>query len=141
RGFRLLKREKLEPFVLEVFENPEYRPTVYDFVESFSRRAVRVETVEEGNRTPCRFSRRMPVSTGGLHGHVAYPRQRFRCAGSGPFFVGVTVIDDENYRPRRCIWAEPPVAGERVITYQNVPLGKTLRLYGGFSYFLMRDDK
>src|SRR5262249_39686030 len=53
--------------------------------------------------------------------------------------VGVTIIDDQSYRPRRCIWAHPPFAGALRLRFANVPLGRTLRGFAGLSYFLFRD--
>jgi hypothetical protein len=92
-----------------------------------------------GLRATCAFTAHAAVVTGGLHGAVAFPRERYSCAGGGPFFVGVTIIDDQDYRPRRCIWAHPSLEGELTLHFPGVPMGKQLRGYAGLSYFLARD--
>ncbi len=45
--------------------------------------------------------------------------------GSGPYFnVGATVIADEEFRPRRCLWSHPFARGEIVTRFHHVPLGR-----------------
>ena len=46
-------------------------------------------------------------------------------APAGVFFnVGVTVIADEEFRPRRCLWSHPFARGEIVTRFHDVPLGQ-----------------
>src|SRR5690606_31423582 len=54
-------------------------------------------------------------------------------------FVGVTVIEDQGYRPRRCIWAHPASRGTLEIHFEAVTLGTTLRGYGGLPWLFERE--
>jgi hypothetical protein len=65
---------------------------------------------------------------------------RFDC-GKESSFVGITVIEDEHYRPRRCIWANPSPGKPLTLRFLRVPLRGKLRGYGGVSYFDERDGK
>src|SRR5690606_15050123 len=51
------------------------------------------------------------------------------------------VIEDQHYRPHRCIWAHPGEKAATVIRFPEVTLEKTLRGYGGLSWFLERETK
>jgi hypothetical protein len=55
--------------------------------------------------------------------------------------VGQTVIEDENYLPRRCIWAQPAEGQKTVIRFEAVVLGKSITGYGALPYFLERESK
>ena len=47
--------------------------------------------------------------------------QRFECPGGVFFNVGVTVIADEEFRPRRCLWSHPFARGEIVTPLPRRP--------------------
>lgn len=126
-------------FSLRVRENPNFSPTRFDFVEAVARGEAQISVRLRGADEPCRFSERARAASGGLHGHVAYPRARFRCGKGDEVFVGVTVIDDQQYRPRRCILARAPASGSLRIRFPAVPLASSLRGYAGLSYFIHRD--
>ncbi len=64
------------------------------------------------------------------------PAQRFACAGAS---VAVTVIDDERFRPRRCIWAPPQSDGPLTLRFANVPVGTRIQGYTGAPWLLTRD--
>lgn len=53
--------------------------------------------------------------------------------------MGVTVIEDQSYRPRRCVLVDPVARGQIVLRFNAVPLTKRLVGFAGFSYFLHRD--
>lgn len=125
------------PFTLRVLANPHYQKTLFSAVEQVSQALALVFRQGDSGRLPCAYQRRMP-RTGGLHGHVAFPAERYVCGERVEEFVGVTIIDDENFRPRRCVWAEPPAHGSLWINFPNVQFGKLLAGHMGSSYFLMR---
>jgi hypothetical protein len=126
-------------FNLRVLENPALVRPKYRLLDHVAPSDLTVAVVVDDQETPCPFTDRAPVTAGGLHGHVTFPRERFRCPGGESSFVGVTVIDDQEYLPRRCIWAQPPQRGTLRLRFSNVPLGTTLRGWAGLSYFLFRD--
>jgi len=137
-GWRELSRERHGDFVLRRVANPDHKPVAFDFVDALS--PDRVEVWLPGN-TRCRWNSRAPVLTGGLGGHPTFPKRRFVCGG-GPFFnVGVTVIADQHWRARRCLWAHPPRRGELRIRYAKVPLGQTILGHGGLYWIIERERR
>ncbi|MBK8258481.1 MAG: hypothetical protein IPK82_38205 [Polyangiaceae bacterium] len=89
----------------------------------------------------CRFAPHAQTMSGNLGGNPTFPAQRFECAG-GPFFnVGVTVIADEEFRPRRCLWSHPPRIGEIVTQFRDVALGSTIVGHGGLYWMIEREKK
>lgn len=139
RAWRVVSEEKRGRFTLRTLENPAPVKPKYRFIEQVSPAALAVSIVTDEREMPCPFSDRAPVTAGGLHGHVTFPRERFRCPGGESSFVGVTVIDDQKYLPRRCIWAHPPTRGALRLRFSSVPLGSKIRGWAGLSYFLFRD--
>lgn len=126
-------------FQLRLLENPSPAQVRFDFVEGLNPDRAQTWLDLGTNRIPCPYTEVAPPRAGGLHGHTAFPAHRFACPNAEHLFAGVTVIDDQDYRPRRCIWSHPPDGSDLVIRYSNVPLGQVIRGYGGLSWFLMRD--
>ena len=139
RSWRVVSEAEHGRFTLRVLENPAPLRVRYRFIEHVNPRELTVALVAGTQVVPCEYSEQAPVAAGGLHGEVAFPRERFVC-GAGPAFVGVTVIDDQRYEPRRCIWAAPPPGFTLRLVFSGVPLGSALRGFGGLSYFLFRDS-
>jgi len=119
--------------------NPRYEPALFSLVEAVTRAEPNVFRRVEGTRYPCTWKQNLAPSTGGLHGHLAFPRERYVCGKRLDEFVGVTLIDDERFEPRQCVWVHVPSAGEQWLSLEDVPFGRKLELYAGSSYFLMRD--
>lgn len=145
--WRVESSQRVEGFVVERRVNPAHQPVTFDFVDVFA--APRVEQnvfVEVGrdqaNRTPCTFKRNARITNGGLGGHATFPAQRFECSATESDFVGLTVIEDQNYHPRRCLWAHPP-SGKRhkVVRYDRVKLGKRIAGFTGAPYLVDREAK
>jgi len=135
-GWATVEERSVGKFRVRVRENPAPAKVCFNFVDHTTRAHAAV--FEQGGRVPCRWREHAPRATGGLHGHLAFPARRFQCSGGARFFVGQTVVDDQEYRPRRCIWAHP-TRGSLLIRYRSVPLGRVVRGYGALSWFLMRD--
>jgi hypothetical protein len=137
RGWREIGRGTAGPFALRRLENPSPSPVRLDFVDALSpeRASVRFGS----NADPCPWSDRAPVLAGGLGGHPTFPPERFQCPG-GPFFnVGPTIIADQDFLPRRCLWAHPPARGELVIRYDDVPLAAVIAGHGGMYWMIERE--
>lgn len=140
QGFRELSQLEDGPFRLRRLENPHYRPVLYRFDDQVRPGSLEVSEGSAPDSASCPFTDRAPSSSGGLGGHATYPRERFVCSGGEPFFVGVTVIDDQRYRPRRCIFAHPPAGGGPLrLVFGDVPAGSAIVGYAGLPYLIFRD--
>jgi hypothetical protein len=138
-SWRLVEEREQGRFRLRVLENPDPARVRFDFWSGLGPAHAEVSVEGPGGEQPCSYTTRAPGSTGGLHGHIAFPQVRFQCPGSQELFVGQTIVDDQNYRPRRCLWARPPRQAVLVARYPSVPLGRVVRGYGALSWFLWRD--
>lgn len=136
-GFQVERSQHIGKFRLSWRRNPRPEPVLFDFVSAVDLGEVEVFTELNGERRPCPRGVRPRTATGGLHGHVAYPRQRFECSSNR--LVAVTLIDDSAYRPRRCVLTQLPESGAVVLRFNSVPASKRLVGFTGFSYFLERD--
>jgi hypothetical protein len=139
--------QRVDGFVVERRTNPDHQPVAFDFVDVFAGPHVEQHvSVEVGrdrvSRTPCAFKSNARVTNGGLGGHATFPSERFECSSTESDFVGLTVIEDQDYHPRRCLWAHPP-SGKRhkVVKYQHVKLGKRITGFTGAPYLIDRETK
>jgi hypothetical protein len=89
----------------------------------------------------CAWNPNARAVSGGLGGHPTFPRERFECPAGLFFNVGVTVIADEEFRPRRCLWAHPLQQGELAARFHDVPLGRVIRGHGGMYWMIERERK
>jgi hypothetical protein len=112
---------------------------VYDFTDHLGPEAADVR----GTDPPlaCAWNPRATIVAGGLGGHPTFPPARFECPGGVFFNVGVTVIADEEFRPRRCIWSHPFARGEIVTRFHDVPLGGVIRGHGGMYWIIERERR
>lgn len=134
---------RVDGFLVQRLKNPEYEPVLFDFVEQFSPQRVSVDVGRGSqNRKPCAFNAHAAVTNGALGGHATFPAQRFECGSAEWDFVGLTVIEDQNYRPRRCLWAQPP-SGKRSksVRYRDVRLGARITGHTGIPYLVDRGGK
>lgn len=138
-SFAEVARHEAEPFRIRRLRNPRHEPTVYQFDDNVHPDRLSVAEVVDGLETPCPFTARAPSSAGGLGGHATYPRARFVCSGGRSAFVGVTVIDDAAYRPRRCIFAHPVPGGTLRLRFKDVPIGGAIQGYAGLPFLIFRD--
>jgi hypothetical protein len=136
-GWRELSRETRGKFQLRRLENPNVRPVLLDFVDALAPERVSVSAGVEA--TACPWTERAAVVAGGLGGHPTFPATRFQCPQGSFFNVSVTVIADQDFLPRRCIWAHPPQRGELVIRYENVDLGNVIAGHGGMYWIIERE--
>lgn len=141
-GWRVTSERQVDKFRLRQLENPSPSPTLVDLVDRLVPGQASASTLRSKKRQACEWTTRGRVENGALHGHPTFPKRRFECKGGGSWhFVGTTVIEDQNYRPRRCVWAHPPGGGKTVVTFHDVKLGSKIVGYGGLPYFLERESK
>jgi len=127
-------------FVLRTRTNPAFKPALFVLTDHALPPELSVsERASSGEVTACRYGSRPPSSYSGLLARPAVPRQRFSCGPAEGNFVGTTVIEDQNDRARRCLWANPSPGGLLTLTFANVPVGEQLSGYIGFPYFRFRD--
>lgn len=127
----------LGAFSLTTLKNPKAETTAFDFVTAVDVGQVEVFLDHGGVRHPCPLAEGARFSTGGLHGHGAYPERRFGC--SPERFVAVSLVEDEKYRPHRCILTRLPDTGRVVLRFSGVPRAARLVAWGSFAWFLERD--
>lgn len=136
-GFREVAREQRGKFLLRRLENPSPARVVFDFTDHIRPPFADVRGTDPP--VACPWNPRATIQAGGLGGHPTFPAERFECP-SGVFFnVGVTVIADQDYRARRCIWSHPLARGEIVTRFRGVPLGRSIRGHGGMYWPIERE--
>ncbi len=100
----------------------------YDFLENL--RGARVEMVQNGRTEPCPWRRQPQPPRSGLAQGSVVPAERFACNGQ-VFWVGETMVEDLEYKPRYCIYNHPQGTEPIRTTFRNVPLGERFVMYGG----------
>lgn len=131
--------ERRGKFELRRLRNPHFRPVRVDFVERARPPLAEVFLTEPP--APCRWNARARTMSGGLGGNVTFGPERFECPGGVFFHVGATVIADEDFRPRRCLWSHPPRAGEVVTRFERVALGGTIEGHAGMYWMIERERR
>lgn len=139
RPFRELDRREVGPFLLRRLENPAPVRVLYDFTDHVRPPFADARSTEAD--LPCTWNPHAQIAAGGLGGHPTFPPERFECPGGVFFNVGVTVIADEELRPRRCIWSHPFAKGELVTRFHKVPLGAVIRGHGGLYWLVERERR
>ncbi len=139
REWRVASERANGKFRLRVLENPSPAAVRFDFVDRLTPDHLSVSEITDGTPAPCAYTTTARVTNGGLGGNPTFPARRFDCPSGEWFFVGETVIDDQDFRPRRCIWAHPTPGGPLRLRYANVPLGEVIRGHGGLPWLLFRD--
>jgi hypothetical protein len=137
--FREVGRRADGKFLLRRLENPSPAHVLYDFVDHLRPPIADVRGTEPD--VVCTWNERAQIVAGGLGGHPTFPPERFECPGGVFFNVGVTVIADEEFRPRRCIWSHPFARGEIVTRFHDVPLGQVIRGHGGMYWMIERERR
>jgi hypothetical protein len=139
RGWTLDAQRQADKFVLRSWTNPSPAHVLFDFVARVEPPSASVQVLRANGPEPCPYGTGK-VSNGDLGGHPTFPRRRFNCSGSEWSFVGRTVIEDQDYRPRQCVWAHPSSRGTLEIHFADVPLGTTISGYGGLPYLVERES-
>jgi hypothetical protein len=139
--WRVIEERTSGSFRLRLLENPTPVRVQFDFVEALGPERVKVFERVSAQTRECPFNPQARRDTGYLGGPPAFPGRRFTCSGGDWFFVGATVIDDPEYRPRRCIWAQPVPNGATLVRFAQVPLGAKIRGHAGVPWLILRDAR
>lgn len=141
RGWNLVGERESGKFALRSWVNPQPARVGFDFLAHLQPNEVSVRIRRPDDSTePCPYGTHR-VSNGELAGHPTFPRKRFQCAGGEWSFVGITVLEDQHYRPRRCMWAHPSHRGTLELQFDSVPIGSTIVGYGALPYFFERESR
>lgn len=138
RGWKVVQERREGKFRFRVLDNPAPAHVQFDFVDHVQEAEV-VDVTSSGERR-CSWNPDARPDAGGLHGDPAFPSQRHVCYGGEWHFVGTTVVEDQNWRGRRCLWAEPS-NGTLVIRFPSVPLGRVVRGYGTLPWWTEREKR
>jgi len=140
-GWKVVREAKRGSFTVREVSNPTPSNVTYDFVDHINPESAEVHLAQGSSPANCSFTTTAAVESGGLGGNPTYPASRFTCPGQpSHVFVGVTIVEDEQFRPRRCIWSHPPPAGTDLVTrFKDVPLGTEVRGHTGMRWLITRD--
>jgi hypothetical protein len=138
-GWPIVGERAIGRFVLRTRRNPQYEPIGFVLTDHASPAQLEVTESTAAGNDRCEFTAKGQRSAGGLFGYPAFPRERFVCGAREAEFVGTTIIDDQDYRPRRCLWANPGPGGTLSLRFSEVPLKNVIHGYAGLPYFIFRD--
>jgi hypothetical protein len=139
-GWNLLREDKHGPFTVREVSNPASPRVTYDFVDHIDAHSADVRIDAGATSIACSFITNAAVESGGLGAPPTYPATRFSCPGQPTHvFVGVTVIEDGAFRPRRCIWSHPPAGEAEIVTrFRDVHLGSRVHGHAGMGWVVER---
>lgn len=141
-GWRVREERRTGRFTLRVRENPQHAPSLASLLDRARPPLLQVDSLAgDAESEACHFTERARLTAGGLHGHLAFPRERYQCRGGEEHFVGISLLDDQDYRPRRCLFADPRPGESLRLSFKQVPIGRKLSGYAGLSYFIFRDGR
>ncbi|MBI5536272.1 MAG: hypothetical protein HY898_26355 [Deltaproteobacteria bacterium] len=138
RTWRELEKHSFGKFVVRRLQNPGYQKVSYDFVDHLNgvdASALLYDTQEH----PCSWSDHAQLYAGGLGGPPTFPSTRFVCPAPMHVFAGVTVVEDQDYLPRRCIMMHAPDKGHIEARFRDVPLGNEIRGHSGMRMIVERE--
>jgi hypothetical protein len=122
-GWSLSDRARFGGVTVTTWVNPARAAVIDDLVSMVDPAHLRVWREDGPRETECPFARG-PTQAGALGFGPAVPGDHFGCGGA---FVGVSVMADLEYRPRRCIYAPAPGPGSRLhLRFQGVHMGHSL---------------
>jgi len=127
-------------FHVRVRKNPGHQLVGFTAIDHVRPPDLRVFEERNGRQLECPYTARASPSAGGLLGHPTFPRERFACGTSEANFVGITVIDDQRFAPRRCIWANSASGDTITLVFSDVLLQSVIHGYVGLPYFTFRDE-
>jgi hypothetical protein len=140
-GWKMVREERKGRFTVRAMQNPAPSDITFDFTDHIEPSAAAVRVDKKTGTVDCAFNPNAAMESGGLGGPPVYPSARFACPGEATHvFVGVTIIDDEQSHPRRCVWSHPPGNHDELVTrFREVPLGTKIHGHAGAGWLIERD--
>lgn len=138
-GWRELALHPSGPFQIRELANPRLERVRMRLIDRVVPELLEVAEGEHAHRRSCPFLESGRVTAGGLGGDPTFPSRRFACHSGEPYLVAVTTIDDERFRPRRCIWAHPTPRGALSLRFRDVLMGELLVGHAGLPWLISRD--
>jgi hypothetical protein len=142
KGFddwRERERRQSGPFLVQVLENPRPEKARMRLIDRIQPEFLQVFEGPAGDPHRCTYTAVGRASSGGLGGEPTFGPRRFACPSGEPHLVTVTTIDDQDFAPRRCIWAYPSSYGPMTLQFRDVWLGQKLVGHAGLPWLLARD--
>ena len=121
--------QRFGDLAVTTWRNPSPAHVIVDLVAALGPQTAAVSYVDGDREAACPYGRGSPIS-GGLGFGPTIPAERFDCRGRG-MVVGVTIVADLDYHPRRCIYAPAPSRGALRIRFSNVRFGTVLHGFHG----------
>jgi hypothetical protein len=123
-GWKEVGRTSFGAVTVTTLENPTPIHLVDDLLRHVAQPDLHVFVVEGGAEHECTLVHGQALS-GALGAGPATPGTRYQCAGGTN--VGVTVLADLDYVPRRCIFAPPPGANGFIrLRFDDLTMGKAI---------------
>jgi hypothetical protein len=138
-GWGLLEARAEGRLTVRLWQNPSPEHYVYDLVDEVEAGRVEVSWVlGDGVSIDCAYGE---APTSAVFGQPARAGWRYACVGLPTYSVGVTVIDDLEGRPRRCVLVPPPPAPFRevVVRARQVPAAAAVVGHLGLPYLHERE--
>ncbi len=138
-SWRERERRSTGPFVVRALENPHAETARMRLIDRVAPPWLQVSEGPVGDPQACSYTTIARVSAGNLGGEPTFGARRFACPSGEPYLVTVTTIDDQQFEPRRCIWAHPSPRGPITLRFRDVWLGQKLVGHAGLPWLLSRD--
>lgn len=138
--WKVAQTKDVGPFVLTTFENPAPMKVIDDLLSHMASRKMKVFRLDrpDGYGWGSECQRQLLGSESGNIGFgPAIPADRFTCKGGE--IVGISVVPDLDYVPRRCFLAPPPGNATVRVEFSEVHFGKALHGHHGISVHAERD--
>lgn len=126
---------------LRVLANPQPARVVSDLLALVDAGSARIAQRREGHDYPCTYSEHAVPTAAGLFGQPALGPRQWVCGADPALNAGPTVVDDQAFRPRRCLLAPIAPGARTVVRFADVALGAVLRGHGGVSWTRQRERK
>jgi hypothetical protein len=138
-NWREHERKTSGPFLIRVLDNPQLETARMRLIDRVNPNQLVVFEGPAGDPHACTYTTVALATAGNLGGDPTFGASRFACPSGQPHLAAVTTIDDQNFAPRRCIWAHPSALGPMTLVFRDVWLGQKLVGHAGLPWLLSRD--